>query len=68
MLAAFEQNGLFDLDFSPPIFNVNGSYQHGGYAATGDALTMTNPNSLGTVYYTFDGSDPTAGNTGGTNY
>ncbi|MBN1673980.1 MAG: lamin tail domain-containing protein [Kiritimatiellae bacterium] len=37
----------------PPTFN-----QHGGAIATGFRLTMSNPNSGTTIYYTVDGSDP----------
>ncbi|UCG56704.1 MAG: lamin tail domain-containing protein [Phycisphaerales bacterium] len=58
VLAAFEENGLFNRSFSAPRFNINGIYQHGGYVSAGDILTMTNPNSTGTVYYTLDGTDP----------
>ncbi len=32
--------------------------QQGGYVASNYALSMTNPNSSGTIYYTLDGSDP----------
>ena len=32
--------------------------QHGGAIQPGFGLTMTNPNSGGTIYYTIDGSDP----------
>jgi hypothetical protein len=41
-----------------PVFSINGSYQHGGNASSGDQLTIDNPNSSGTIYYTLDGSDP----------
>ncbi len=58
VLEAFAQNGLFNLDLSAPVFNINGSYQHGGYISAGDVLTITNPNSSGTIYYTLDGTDP----------
>jgi len=36
-----------------PVFN-----QHGGDVPTGFSLTMTNPNTGGTMYYTLDGEDP----------
>jgi len=39
-----------------PVFNINGSYQHGGQISSTDAVSMTAPS--GTIYYTFDGSDP----------
>ncbi len=58
VLAAFAENGLFNLELSAPIFNINGSYQHGGYISAGDILTITNPNDSGTLYYTLDGTDP----------
>ena len=32
--------------------------QHGGRVAVGQALTISNPNPSGIVYYTMDGSDP----------
>jgi hypothetical protein len=41
-----------------PVFNMNGGYQHGGYATAPYSFSMTNPNGSGTVYYTLDGSDP----------
>ncbi len=55
---AFAQNDLYNLDISAPVFNINGSYQHGGQISAGDILTITNPNSSGTIYYTLDGTDP----------
>jgi hypothetical protein len=45
-------------DTDASVFRINGTYQHGGHISTGDALTMTNPNGTGTIYYTLDGSDP----------
>ncbi len=41
-----------------PVFSINGSYQHGGYASVGDILAIINRNGIGTMYYTLDGSDP----------
>lgn len=58
VLAAFDKNGLFDQDVGAPVFQVNGAYQHGGYAETGDLLTLVNPSPSGTIYYTLDGTDP----------
>ena len=40
-----------------PVFNINGGYQHGGYAPAGASLTMTKTGG-GTIWYTTDGSDP----------
>ncbi|HEV56396.1 MAG TPA: hypothetical protein ENN87_02720, partial [Phycisphaerales bacterium] len=41
--------------FDPPVFLVNGAGQYGGYAATGDVLSMT---AAHPVWYTLDGTDP----------
>jgi hypothetical protein len=37
-----------------PIFQIDGTYQHGGHVATGARLSITG----GTVWYTLDGNDP----------
>jgi hypothetical protein len=58
VLAAFAENDLFNPDISAPIFNINGSYQHGGYISDGDILTIINPNISGNIYYTQNGTDP----------
>ncbi|MHC4643040.1 MAG: FN3 associated domain-containing protein, partial [Planctomycetota bacterium] len=58
-------------DLDAPVFNINGSYQHGGQVSVGDELTMDNPNSSGNIYYTLDGSNPRqafSGNPIGTKY
>ncbi len=55
-LDACENEGFGILD--APIFNINGGYQHGGYISDGDSLSMINPNTGGTIYYTTDGQDP----------
>ncbi|UCG58177.1 MAG: lamin tail domain-containing protein [Phycisphaerales bacterium] len=44
--------------FAGPTFSINGTYQHGGSASSGDALGIVNPRGSGRVYYTLDGSDP----------
>jgi hypothetical protein len=49
---------LYPLNTDAPIFNINGSYQHGGPVLEGDDLSMENPNSSGNIYYTLDGIDP----------
>jgi hypothetical protein len=41
-----------------PVFNVNGSYKHGGYISTSDTLTITDSCSTAAIYYTLDGNDP----------
>ncbi|MHC4545100.1 MAG: FN3 associated domain-containing protein, partial [Planctomycetota bacterium] len=63
--------GLYPLNTDAPVFNINGVYQHGGKVSAGDELTMDNPNSSGSIYYTLDGSDPRqpiSGNAIGTKY
>jgi len=57
-LAAFEENGLFNLNLEAPVFYINGSYQYGGYISAGDIFTIADPCSAGTIYYTLDGNDP----------
>ena len=42
----------------PPVFSINGTPQHGGDISAGAALTMTNPNAGGVIYFTLDGTDP----------
>ena len=42
----------------PPVFQINGRDQRGGAVASGAVLTMVDPDSSGTIYYTLDGSDP----------
>ena len=44
--------GLFP-SVAAPLFS-----QYGGSISSGYQLTMTNPNSAGSIYYTLDGSDP----------
>ncbi len=59
VIAAFENNGLFDRAFGAPIFYVNSSYKFGGYVNSSDSFTITDPcSSGGIIYYTTDGSDP----------
>jgi len=58
VLAAFADNGLFNLTLDAPIFYINGSYQHGGYISAGDVLTIISPNRSALIYYTMDGTDP----------
>ena len=58
VLAAFAENGLFNLTVNAPVFYINGLYQHGGYVSAGDVLTIVSPNRSGVIYYTTDGTDP----------
>ena len=55
----FEQLRKADLypSIDAPQYHVNGTYQHGGEAQTGDQLTIVNPNASGTIYYSLDGND-----------
>jgi hypothetical protein len=42
-----------------PVYNVNGTYRHGGHVTSSDLLSMTFPQgTTGKIYYTLDGSDP----------
>jgi hypothetical protein len=43
-----------------PVFNIDGEYQHGGEISSASRLAIANPDALGDVYYTLDGSDPRA--------
>jgi hypothetical protein len=45
-------------DVEAPVFFVNGHYQHGGMLTVEDELSMGNPNQVGRIYYSLDGSDP----------
>ncbi len=56
MLTEFINQNLFD--FKGPVFKINGADQHGGYADTGDTLSMVNSHGSGDIYYTLDDSDP----------
>jgi len=52
----------------PTTYKINGSYKHGGLISSGSQLSMTT--GSGTIYYTFDGTDPRAigGGINGTQY
>lgn len=53
-----------ELSAVAPVVNVNGVASTGGAIASGSVVTLTDPsNGGGTIYYTFDGTDPRA--TGG---
>ncbi|MBP8305396.1 MAG: CotH kinase family protein, partial [Phycisphaerae bacterium] len=42
-----------------PVFQVNGSYRHGGQVASTDTFSITvPPGTTGKIYYTLDGTDP----------
>jgi len=53
----FRSKNLYP-DTDPAVYRINGTEQHTSYVSSGDLLTMDNPNTGGTVYYTLDGSDP----------
>jgi len=55
VLDQFRAQGWYP-NVDAPVFHVNGSYQHGGYIAQGDLLSMISV--AGTIYYTLNGSDP----------
>jgi len=46
-----------------PVFQINGSYQNGGPAATNSMFSMTS--ATGTIYYSLDGTDPRVPGTSG---
>jgi hypothetical protein len=54
----FRGAGLYP-SFDAPLYQVNGSAQHGGVIDTNDSISFGTTVS-GTVYYTLDGSDPRA--------
>jgi len=54
VIGAYKGYGLYP-NVTPPTFNVNGSYQHGGYISSSDTISMTGAG--GTVFYTLDGND-----------
>jgi hypothetical protein len=56
ILPKFQEQDVYT--FEGPTFNINGAYQHGGYADIGDTLSMTNSHGPGTIYYMLNGSDP----------
>ena len=56
LLAQYNAIGLYP-DVDAPAFNINGSYQHGGYVPAGASLTMTKTGD-GTIWYTTDPNDP----------
>jgi hypothetical protein len=44
--------------FEPPVFRIDSVEQSGGDISLPCTLTMVNPNGVGTMYYTLDGTDP----------
>ncbi len=56
VLAAFAENGLFNLDVNAPTFFVNDIAQHGGSIDSSDLISMAT--DQGTLYYSLDGTDP----------
>ncbi len=42
----------------PPTLQIDGQTQYGGAVRSAAVLTLVNPNTSGTLYYTLDGSDP----------
>jgi len=54
VMKQYRNAGLYP-DTVAPVFNVNGSYRHGGLFLSGDELTI---GAASVVYYTTDGTDP----------
>ena len=59
LLSQLRSRGLY------PATNAPRFRQHGGNVALGQALTISNPNPEGIIYYTTDGSDPRDPDAGG---
>jgi len=57
VLNQLRSRGLYP-QLDAPELRVNGLRQHGGYYLPGDGLTFDNPDGVGTIYYTLDGTDP----------
>jgi hypothetical protein len=57
VLRQLENHGWYPT-VDPPIFQVGEQDQRGGHVPTGTLLTLANPSSAGTVYYTLEGTDP----------
>ena len=47
--------GLYP-NIGAPVFNINGSYKHGGNISSTDIFSISG--IVGTTYYTTDGRDP----------
>jgi hypothetical protein len=54
VLNQLRNRGLYP-QVAAPVFQINGSYQHGGQVAARDTLSMTGG---AMIYYTLDGTDP----------
>ncbi|MEN6578068.1 MAG: lamin tail domain-containing protein [Phycisphaerales bacterium] len=54
-LSQFRSRGLYP-SIDAPTFQIDGTYQHGGYANSGVELSMEG--GAGAIWYTLDGSDP----------
>jgi len=55
VLDQFKSRGWYP-NIDAPVFDINGTYQHGGQISAGDVLSMSAP--AGAIWYTLDGSDP----------
>jgi len=58
VLGQLRNAGLYPMSVDAPVFYINGQYQHGGEIEAGDQLTIDNPNTSGSIYYTLEGGDP----------
>jgi hypothetical protein len=54
-LDQFKSRGLYP-NVVAPVFYINGTYQHGGHAASRSSLSMQG--TTATIWYTLDGTDP----------
>jgi hypothetical protein len=55
ILNYFKSQGLYP-SVDAPVFNIGGTYQHGGHTPADASLSMTA--TAGTIWYTLDGTDP----------
>ncbi|MBN2181917.1 MAG: lamin tail domain-containing protein [Sedimentisphaerales bacterium] len=58
----FRNRGMYP-SIDAPVFNINGSYQHGGHVTSGSSFSITN--GTGTIFYSLDGTDPRLPSTSG---
>ena len=57
MIPFFQNKGWYPMA-NPLVFYINNIIQHSGEIEINDTLTITNPNSVGVIYYTTDNTDP----------
>ena len=58
----FQPSGMYP-NVDAPVFQIDGTNQHGGRAGTNSSFSMTS--TTGTIYYSLDGTDPRVPGTSG---